>query len=464
MDVDALVDSIEDGVVIPIIGSGVSTIDQDGTLFDTWLAQKLQTKLDKFHGSPDESAADLDQNELSVNDVVTRSLSKGGDVGNISKQLDSILRRVAFDPPEPLIQLAEIKQFPLFLTTCFDPLLENALNQVRYGGLESVKTIKFSPTADQAALDLPPPKDEMSDDIETVLYYLFGKFARDGNLFAKWDEDAIYFSLALHNFLSGSNSLRLTTALRESDLLLIGVNFNDWLTRFFLAIVRQARLSSSDLTFTHTIADASVDDSLVVFFESAKKRATMVVEHDPVSFVKELHERCVERFGPSEFSFSKPFEGFSPSPKAMPSGSVFLSYSRDDFVAASRVKTELEAVGCHVWLDTERLQGGENWKNTLKLEIQQCCSVFVSLISVNSDNPRYCQTERIWANEVAMKFGQRPGDFYVPLFIDDVKTHYEPLPDHASINRVRYPGGATDEKFCLRIRELQRNNKEVLKL
>ena len=42
-------------------------------------------------------------------------------------------------------RLAAIRHFNLFITTSFDPLLENAINEVRFGGEPLTQTIAYAP-------------------------------------------------------------------------------------------------------------------------------------------------------------------------------------------------------------------------------------------------------------------------------------------------------------------------------
>ena len=71
---------------------------------------------------------------LSLNDVVCCYLGQRGRREEAYTRLRSIMREVQFAPPPALRQLAQITDFDLFVSTTFDPLLEQAINLERFGG------------------------------------------------------------------------------------------------------------------------------------------------------------------------------------------------------------------------------------------------------------------------------------------------------------------------------------------
>ena len=44
---------------------------------------------------------------------------------------------------------------------------------------------------------------------------------------------------------------------------------------------------------------------------------------------------------------------------------VFLSYSREDASTADQIRSALEAAGHNVWVDTARIQGGDQWRASI---------------------------------------------------------------------------------------------------
>src|SRR5450432_1326725 len=125
---DDLLSFIEERRVIPIVGPElllVSTERGPRLLLD-WVAEKLARRLNVDIG-------ELPQ-PYTLNDVVCWFLSSRGRREEAYTRLRSILRDANFAPPLALRRLAQITDFNLFVTTTFDPLLEQAINAERFGG------------------------------------------------------------------------------------------------------------------------------------------------------------------------------------------------------------------------------------------------------------------------------------------------------------------------------------------
>ena len=149
---DDLLNYIEERRVIPIIGPDLLRVQTDTGLrpLYEYLAEKLAAKL-----AVDASA--LPQ-PLTLNDVVCSYLGQRGRREEAYTRLRSIMREVDFEPPLALRQLAQITDFDLFVTTTFDPLLENAINRERHGGQASAEVIAYAPNR---VADLPTERGQL---------------------------------------------------------------------------------------------------------------------------------------------------------------------------------------------------------------------------------------------------------------------------------------------------------------
>jgi hypothetical protein len=125
---DDLISYIEERRVIPIIGPELLLVqtDQGPRLLHDWFAGKLALRLNV-------DVTQLPQ-PYTLNDVVCWFLGARGRREEACVRLRGILKDAAFEPPLALRQLAAIPEFDLFVTTSFDALLENAINQERFGG------------------------------------------------------------------------------------------------------------------------------------------------------------------------------------------------------------------------------------------------------------------------------------------------------------------------------------------
>src|SRR4051812_33297725 len=136
---DDLLSFIEERQVIPIIGPELLEVETESgprLLYD-WLAEKLAARLGV-------DTAQLPQ-PTTLNDVVCWFLSMRGRREEAYVRLRGILREANFAVPKALRKLAAITDFNLYVSTTFDTLLEQAINEARYGGAPTVEGIVYSP-------------------------------------------------------------------------------------------------------------------------------------------------------------------------------------------------------------------------------------------------------------------------------------------------------------------------------
>jgi hypothetical protein len=430
---------IEEGRVIPVIGESLVTFGESDQNLYPWLAQRLAESL---HIPADQLGADP-----SLNEVVCRHLLNGGARNLVYTRLQRLLRNECPPPGPTLRKLASIGAFNLFVTTTFDPLLENALNAERYGGKPKTQRLSFFPEA--AEKDLPARKVDLTT---ATVYYLLGSISPSPE-FVAWEEDALEFVCSLHQNLPVME--RLARDLKEHGLLVLGLNFSDWLVRFFLRVTKQSRLSEPRAN-TEVLAlggDGKLPDTMVMFFGGVS-RNIQVISTGPREFVAELAERWKERHPAIEGS-----EGqfVAPPELQMPSGAIFLSYAREDDDAVRRLKAGLERHGCTVWYDRQRLKPGANWHGDLQDEVKERSSLFLSVISRTTESAPYgyFHQERNWAAERQAMFAEGE-EFYIPVVIDDspLVTKREPRV-FRSVQATSLPGGDVTEDFGRHLYNLQ---------
>jgi len=250
-----LLEFIEDGKVIPIVGQGVTTIAPSNELLAPWLAGKLARSLS------------IDRTELSsdasLNDVVCQYLLRGGSSETVYKRLHRILLQDCPKPGKTLEQLVSIDKFRLFLSTTFDSLLETAINTVRFGGEFGTRVCAYSPYADP--VDLPARMKYLSG---STVYHILGKSSKQEGDFVVWEDDMLEFILGLHRHLK-DDLPNLAKDLKDQKLhcLALGLNFSDWLVRFFLRAARQDRLTDSVKRIDYIAEEGGGvwNDGLVIF-------------------------------------------------------------------------------------------------------------------------------------------------------------------------------------------------------
>lgn len=437
---EELLQLIEEGRVIPVVGRDLLTVDVNGeqVFLYHWLARELAAALGV---TPDD-----DVKLTSLNAVASQYLAKGGEPEKIYNRLHRLLRARADLPiPEPLRKLAAIQPFTLFVSTTFDSLLAQAINAVRFDGVEYTKVIACSPR-DQR--DLPSDVDHLEG---PVVFQLLGRVSPMQD-YVVTEEDALEF---IHSLQSSGRPVNLFSALDEKPLLIIGCSFPGWLVRFFIRTARRNRLLLARGK-TDFVVDASGRDepALLAFLRNFKTRTEFFHNPDAVAFVDELHRRWHARA-----SAARP-PAMSDSPIEVPvmnAGAVFLSYASDDHPAAQAVRDALDAAGIDVWFDRHRLMAGEMFENKIRRNIERA-SLFIPVLSRSTVTAerRFFRLEWEHAQRVAIT-APESAQFILPIAIDDLPPDHEDIPARfRAVHWQRLPNGKTTPEFVDVVKGLYR--------
>lgn len=435
-----LLDLIEQGKVLPILGNdAVSYGPADQPLLPT-LARELARHLRLPDGSLPAHP--------SLSEVVQEHLKRNGERNPVYSRLQRILREPRFTPGTALRALAQIDGFRLFLTTTFDGLLAQALQEARHPA--QVDSIAFWPGA--VVKDLPCRANHLST---TTVFHLLGKASSMPGEYVAWEEDLLDFLFELPRHLGTDSMRHLSADLRSHAVLTIGLGFSDWITRLLLRITRQEPLSR--LSLHSWLAEGppdSVPRSMVMFFGGVS-RNIQVVECEPARFASELARRWRSRHPVSS--------NRAVDERSQSTAHVFLSYAREDEAAARRIKHTLEEHGVDVYYDRERLGPGINFHHELEDQVRRHCSVFLSVVSPTTEaahGDNYYRRERFWASSRGEAWSDKERErFYLPLLIHEtppLTIEQEPrLFAGAQWNHC--PAGAVDDILAGRIAQLQRD-------
>ena len=274
-----LLDYIEDRRVVPIVGPELLRVDTDTgprLLYD-WLAEKLAAKL-----GVDTSLLPA---AYTLNDVVCWFLSARGRREEAYTRLRGVLRDTPFAPPRALSQLAQITDFDLFVSTTFDPLLEQAINAERFGGAPTTEVLAYAPNR---VTDLPAERERLT---RPLVYHLLGRVSASPTYVVS-DEDLLEFICGLQSEHLAPE--KLFHELEHSHLLLIGGNFTNWLARLFLRMAKRRRLSDPrDVGEVLADGHTSSDRRLMAFLQQVSVRTRVFA--GAAEFVDELHRRWSAR-------------------------------------------------------------------------------------------------------------------------------------------------------------------------
>jgi hypothetical protein len=438
---DDLLNFIEEKRVIPIIGPELLKVETEAgprLLYD-WIAEKLAAKL----------GVDLRQlpQPYTLNDVVCWFLSSRGRREEAYTRLRSILREANFSPPLALKRLAQITDFDLYITTTFDPLLEQALNNERFQGAQSTEVIAYAPNR---VADLTVERDQLQ---RPVVYHLLGRLSASPTYVIS-DEDTLEFVCALQS--EHLTPEKLFHELEHNHLLLIGSNFSNWLARLFLRMAKRRRLSDPrDVGEVLADSHTGKDNRLMAFLQQVSVRTRIYAGAE--DFVDELHRRWMIRRRPADVI---PLNGtapqrFLPPEREMPDNAIFISYARDDLPAVQRLKASLDAAGIRTWFDLERLESGDDYDRKIQRNIARC-SFFIPIVSAVTNRRLEGYFRREWSYAVDRARNIAEGALFIlPVCIDDTNEGNAHVPEKfKAVHFTRLPEGNVTPEFARRLQEL----------
>jgi len=105
---------------------------------------------------------------------------------------------------------------------------------------------------------------------------------------------------------------------------------------------------------------------------------------------------------------------------------VFISYAREDYNAAKRLRKDLKDAGLNPWLDKEELLPSQDWKNQIEDAISKS-RYYMPLFSKTSvAKIGYVQSEFKFALEVFKRYPPNK-ILYIPVRLDDCEIPYTDL-------------------------------------
>ena len=415
---DRLLNLMRKGELIPVVGPELMCVpcgsQPSARLYDLWgKALAEQRGIEAPTGDEETPLLYRIANRLSVNPDIP--------LGDLEYDINDVVCNSAWPVPVSLLQLAEISDFPLYLTTTIDHLLETALLRVR-GEEYPPHVIAFNCGGRTVDTDLPGG---FIPSQRPTIFYFFGRTCTDREGFAATEDALIEFSWALldRNYAP----INLYDFLRNKTLLLLGCNFPDWLDRFFIHALMRNPDAGIVVMYVSEYRMAGLYD----FLRRKKEKARPPVIQSPVAFVAELHRRW------------RKSQGYRPQPGTSKPGAVFISYAREDLKFAKAIKAQLEAAYIDTWMDESGLEPGEEFKPVIRENIEKA-SFFLALISKSldlegTDRPgRFVLREWKWAEETAQERNTAHG-YLQAVVIDDT------LPNAPFIDR---PFHNLTEKNC----------------
>jgi hypothetical protein len=445
-----LVDKIHESNVVPIIGPRL-LVGPDGKSLQEPIARRLLADCSQPADVPLPAFREL-------NEAVSL-LRVCCDPQDLYDQVNEAIRSVLRPPPPappipvptPIRQLAQITGFRLYVTLTPDDLLAECLKQ-RCAVNEIVHSPNL-PTSEGKDL----PVDWQSRPGEVQLLYLFGK-SRSAPMFAIHDEDVLEYA---HNVIAHGSQVPngFMGELQQRNLLLVGCNFPDWLTRFFLRATNQKRLSEKDRR-AWLIEPLKPEESLTCFLRSYSRETEVLSQESPEQFVAELYQHWMETYG-AETPESAQSQQDDPPHGAM----FFVSYSRrTDAPQAQSIYDSLLKLGLNageVWFDRTIIEPGADFQRKIVDGIRGC-RYFLPLISqaANGREEGFVFTE--WREAYDRGRGMNR-EFVLPVIVDAdyapekyaAQTVWEWRRDNIDFGHA--PGGVPDGRLQSTLQKLVRD-------
>ncbi|HYW45100.1 MAG TPA: toll/interleukin-1 receptor domain-containing protein [Bryobacteraceae bacterium] len=410
-----LIEKIHESNVVPILGPRL-LVGADGQ--SSLEAQIAQSVLDRSRNELEASGRNIGAAPLppfrELNELVAR-LRGIVDPQDLYDYVHEAIREATssakFEIPAPIRQLSEIADFRLFVTLTPDDLLARSLR--RRCTVQEVVHSPSLPTSEGRDL----PRDWKERPGEAYVLYLFGK-ARSAPMFAIHDEDVLEYA---HNVITRGSQVPtgFLDELQQRNLLLVGCNFPDWLTRFFLRATNRKRLSEK-ANRSWVIEPLLPEESLTCFLRSYSKETEILSQTPPVEFVAELHQRWMAEHGAGLGSAGRQGE------EVIPRGAMFfISYSRGtDQARAQELFQALLGLGVtesEVWFDRNSVEPGEDFKRRI-IEGIHGCRYFLPLLSRAADSREEGFVFTEWREASERKRGMNR-EFLLPIIVD---VEYEP--------------------------------------
>jgi hypothetical protein len=372
-----LLSAIEDGRVVPIVGRDLLVIETDAgpRLFHNLVAERLAAELNI---PVDHLAPGYD-----VNDVVYAYEDFQRDPTPINSRIRRIVTSLSVPVPQPLRLLAEVLSFRLFISTTVDTLLRRAITEVR--GREPA-CVTFPPSS----LKTVDFDEDLLEAQGSMVFQILGQVSPSAT-FTVTEGQMLE---QMHDFMaSDRRPVKLINRLQESHLLILGVSFPDWLSRFLLRVCRAKPLWDSR-PMMEIIADNQCTHNEFSLFlhRFSPQQSHLFTGGSPVDFVQELHKRWFE-LHPSDQPSTNVVQMNVEEPADMEPGSIFISYASEDRAAAFQLADRLTAAGLEVWVD-RRINPGDDFNHKIERHISKCCA-FVPVISrhTQTSEERYFRGE-----------------------------------------------------------------------
>lgn len=398
-----LLEEIDKGNVIPVIGPDL-LVEPKTTLGSRNTENLHQQLISYIAVQTNVKSAPRTFSQL-VYDNDYRHIVRNND-GQIYSLISQIInnieqiKEIDMSPSQLLTDLLNTKKFPFVITTSFTPVVENTMRNI-WG---DINVLKFNNNPQDSIYERGGDIGSINDLKRPTVYYMFGKYCNSRDRYVVTDNDMMTFCCSwIKNYGVPKN---LVESLKKKYLLILGNSYSDWLFRF---IWYGLRSTTNDMK-----SDVIVNENAEETFKQFLERLEAMFQENPAEVVRRIKNDVEERVSRRNTTTSYISD-------------VFISYSRSDFTIAAGLKEKLTRKGISVWFDSESIDKGEDWKESINNGINHT-KLFVPVLTKNieeeSITPHEYRTEWKLAAELSSKIGGRK--FIIP-FVEKGFDFYNPL-------------------------------------
>ena len=411
---NVLLDSIEWGNCIPVLGPDLCVVGKDGSrrnlaidlsreLADILLEDK-QLKVD----APDTISlvAQIFQNELSRDELISEMKAfYQGHADRAAGRGDATFERLASLP------------FPLFVTSRHDGTLQGYLE--KQGKRPRIKSYHFHGDHTNILRDLGSAE-------EPVIYQLYGSFDDRSSLVVT-EHDLLDFLRAVVANDPGL-PVDLLNLFRDQNVLFLGFGLGDYHLRVLLHALNVSKRSISfalenapviegQPAFDHRFQES------VLFYGHLGYSALKLLDTRLEAFIEDLCQRWTARHPEGG---ALPARQPAPQQHSADGPSVFISYVKEDQARAERLFERLREEGLNPWIDKDGLRFGMQWSDRLEDTVSKDVDYFVVLQSraLSERKESYVYKEVGIALE---RQSRRAGRFIFPIQLDEDAQRLESI-------------------------------------
>lgn len=271
-----------------------------------------------------------------------------------------------------LMKLLQTRCFRVVITTAIDPYLEIAMEKVwGKNGFDVIQIENAQQSFRQVIFD------EFGV-TRPVLCYVFGKAdaKRPNNRFVLSENDAME---RISTWFKKYDTNKFLDYVKNFQLLSVGSKFDDWMFRFFWYLLRGEFGNASggqQVAVEIKKGDSQLADYLI--------REKVKVFPDARLFMGNALERIQE------------LSDLRQLPRR--DNGVFISYAHEDRYIALPLFERLHSAGINVWIDEEKLEGGNEYEKRIRNAINNC-KIFMPILSSQVKSDLIGQTDRWYQKE-----------------------------------------------------------------